>query len=92
MVGVATVGAGAWGKNHIRVFSELPGARLKYVCDSDGSKLSSLQKMYPQVKMVDHVKPILEDSGRPGRRDRILCSLPLCSGQRDVDGRQGRVG
>ena len=62
MVGVATIGAGAWGKNHIRVFSELPGAQLKYVCDSDGSKLSSLQKMYPQVKMVDHVKPILEDA------------------------------
>ncbi len=62
MVGVATVGAGAWGKNHIRVFSELPGTRLKYVCDSDGSKLASLQKMYPQVKMVDHIKPILEDS------------------------------
>ena len=62
MVGVATIGAGAWGKNHIRVFSELRGAQLKYVCDSDGSKLSSLQKMYPQVKMVDHVKPILEDA------------------------------
>ena len=61
MVGVATIGAGAWGKNHIRVFSELPGTRLKYVCDSDTSKLSSLQKVYPQVKMVEHVKPILED-------------------------------
>jgi len=61
MVGVATIGAGAWGKNHIRVFSELPGTRLKYVCDSDGSKLSSLQKVYPQAKMVEHVRPILED-------------------------------
>jgi predicted dehydrogenase len=71
MVDVATVGAGAWGKNHIRVFSELPGARLKYVCDSDGSKLSLLQKMYPQVKMVEDVKPILED---PDIRGVVIAS------------------
>ena len=32
MVGVAVVGAGAWGKNHIRVFSEMLNVQLKYVC------------------------------------------------------------
>jgi len=62
MVGMAVVGAGAWGKNHIRVFSELPDVRLKYVCDSDRSKLQSIQKTYPQTKMVETMKPILEDS------------------------------
>jgi predicted dehydrogenase len=62
MVGMAVVGAGAWGKNHIRVFSELPNVRLKFVCDSDRSKLLSIQKAYPQTKMVETMKPILEDS------------------------------
>ena len=62
MVGMAVVGAGAWGKNHIRVFSELPNVRLKYVCDSDRSKLLSIQRAYPQAKMVETIKPILEDS------------------------------
>jgi len=62
MVGMAVVGAGAWGKNHIRVFSELPNVRLKYVCDSDRSKLLSIQRAYPQAKMVETMKPILEDS------------------------------
>ncbi len=33
MINVAVVGAGAWGKNHIRVFSEIPKVRLKYICD-----------------------------------------------------------
>jgi predicted dehydrogenase len=61
MVGMAVVGAGAWGKNHIRVFSELPDVRLKYVCDSDRSKLLSIQKAYPQTKMVETMKPVLED-------------------------------
>jgi predicted dehydrogenase len=47
MINIAVVGAGAWGKNHIRVFSELPNVRLKYVCDSDPSKLASVRKTIP---------------------------------------------
>ena len=62
MINIAVVGAGAWGKNHIRVFSEIPNVRLKYVCDQDASKLSSLEKAYPQSKMVKDLAPILLDS------------------------------
>src|SRR4030043_704088 len=61
MINVAVVGAGAWGKNHIRVFSELPNVRLKYVCDQDPSKLLSIQKTYPQTKMIGDLKTILQD-------------------------------
>src|SRR3972149_6069104 len=61
MINIAVVGAGAWGKNHIRVFSELPKVRLKYICDSDPSKLSSMLKAYPQSKLTDNLKPILQD-------------------------------
>jgi len=62
MISIAVVGAGAWGKNHIRVFSEIPNVRLKYICDQDPSKLSSLEKTYPQSKMVKDLSPILLDS------------------------------
>ncbi len=61
MTGIAVVGAGAWGKNHIRVFSEIPNVRLKYICDLDASKLSSLHNSYPQSKMVQELNPILQD-------------------------------
>jgi predicted dehydrogenase len=61
MINIAVVGAGAWGKNHIRVFSEVPNVRLKYVCDQDPSKLISLQKTYPQTTMVEDLKLILQD-------------------------------
>jgi predicted dehydrogenase len=61
MINIAVVGAGAWGKNHIRVFSEIPNVRLKYVCDQDASKLSSLEKAYPQSKTVKDLNPILLD-------------------------------
>jgi len=61
MINIAAVGAGAWGKNHIRVFSELPKVRLKYVCDSDPSKLAFVRKAYPQSQTVENLKPILQD-------------------------------
>jgi predicted dehydrogenase len=62
MINIAVVGAGAWGKNHIRVFSEITNVRLKYVCDQDPSKLSALEKSYPQSKTVKDLSPILADS------------------------------
>ncbi len=61
MINVAVIGAGAWGKNHIRVFSEIPNVRLKYICDSDPQKLATLQKSYPQSELVQNLDSILED-------------------------------
>jgi predicted dehydrogenase len=61
MINIAVVGAGAWGKNHVRVFSEIPNVRLKYICDSDPSRLTQLQKLYPHSEMVEGAAPILQD-------------------------------
>lgn len=61
MIGIAVVGAGAWGKNHIRVLSEIPEVNLKYICDKDYSKLSALQKSYPNSRVTEDIKPIIED-------------------------------
>ncbi len=61
MLGIAVVGAGAWGKNHIRVFSEIYEARLKYICDSDPSKLSFFKKSYPHSILLGTIEPILQD-------------------------------
>ena len=61
MVDIAVIGAGAWGKNHIRVFSGLPKVRLKYICDSDPAKRASMQKAYPQSAAIENIQPILQD-------------------------------
>jgi predicted dehydrogenase len=74
MIGMAVIGAGAWGKNHIRVFSEIPNVRLKYICDLDPSKLASLQKGYPQSKTVQELSPILHD---PEVRGVVVASSAL---------------
>ena len=62
MISIAVVGAGAWGRNHIRVFSEIPDVQLKYICDRDPQKLLAIQKSYPQAKLVDDLSPVLQDS------------------------------
>src|SRR3972149_619697 len=74
MVSIAVVGAGAWGKNHIRVFSEFPNVRLKYIFDLDSSKLSSLQNSYPQSTMVHELSPILQD---PEIKGVVISSSPV---------------
>jgi len=74
MIDIAVVGAGAWGKNHVRVFSEIPNVRLKYVCDQDPSKLLPLQKTYPQTRMIEDLKPILQD---PEVRGVVVASSAL---------------
>jgi predicted dehydrogenase len=74
MINIAVVGAGAWGRNHIRVFSEIPNVRLRYVCDQDPSKLRWLQETYPQTKAVEDLKPILQD---PEVRGVVVASSAL---------------
>lgn len=74
MIGIAVVGAGAWGKNHIRVFSEIPNVRLKYICDQDRSKLSSLEAAYPPSRVVEGLSPILTD---PEVRGVVIASSAL---------------
>ena len=74
MINIAVVGAGAWGKNHIRVFSEIPNVRLQYVCDQDPSKLRSLREIYPQTKMIENLEPIVQD---PEVRGVVVASSAL---------------
>ena len=74
MIDVAVVGAGAWGKNHIRVFSEMPNVRLKFICDQDDSRLASIEKAFPQSTCVDNLDPILRD---PEVRGVIIASSAI---------------
>ena len=45
-LGVAVIGAGFWGRNHIRVFHELPNAELKAVCDVNKGRVKEITKKY----------------------------------------------
>ena len=47
-VGIAVVGAGGWGKNHVRNYSAIPEADLRYVCDRDDGIRSAMAALYPE--------------------------------------------
>jgi len=52
-VGVAVIGVGAWGKNHVRVFSELNQARLVAVADRDIERAKEIAKKHNAAYYAD---------------------------------------
>lgn len=45
-LGVAVVGTGFWGKNHARVFTELPETKLVAVCDVNAERAAVVAKQF----------------------------------------------
>jgi len=56
---VACIGAGYWGKNLVRNFSEL--GVLSTVCETDVETQFRLKRQYPNVKFTDVVDEVLAD-------------------------------
>lgn len=58
---VAVVGAGEWGKNHVRTFAHLTGAQLAAVCDLDEARLADVRSQYPGVRTTSRFGDLLRD-------------------------------
>lgn len=54
MIRVAVVGAGAFGREHARVYSELAGARLVAVCDVDETRGRMVAERYAAAYVADY--------------------------------------
>jgi predicted dehydrogenase len=61
MLRVAVVGTGAWGKNLVRNFSQIPEAELACCCDSDEEKRQAIAQSYPGVATTGNFDDILVD-------------------------------
>src|SRR5438309_11462302 len=46
---MGVIGAGAWGKNHVRTAATLPEAELVAVCDADPKTRERIGRQYPAV-------------------------------------------
>jgi UDP-N-acetylglucosamine 3-dehydrogenase len=57
MVRIAVIGTGGWGKNHVRVLSEL--GSLVAVCDLDASRAAAYADKF-RVKGYSSVDELLE--------------------------------
>jgi predicted dehydrogenase len=62
-VSVAVVGAGYWGRNHVRTFASLPGSRLAWVCDTDARALDRVGAVSGEARRTGSVEELLADDG-----------------------------
>jgi len=58
---VGLIGAGYWGPNLARVFSELPGSKLRTICDKRKDRLSTIKVSFPNVKVTEDYTTLLND-------------------------------
>jgi predicted dehydrogenase len=57
---VGVIGAGYWGPNLIRNFTELPDAELRIVCDLNQERLDHISLRYPDIFTTQNYYEILE--------------------------------
>jgi predicted dehydrogenase len=58
-VGIAVIGCGYWGINYIRVFNELPHARVVAVCDARPERLQEVGQRFPGIQLATNIEEIL---------------------------------
>jgi len=63
---VAVVGAGEWGKNHVRMFAQLKGARLVMVCDLEEPRLADVRAAHPDVRVTTRYEDVVRDPAVEG--------------------------
>ena len=61
---ISVIGCGYWGKNLVRVFSEL--GVLESVCDMDVSRRDFIKKEYPNVKTTSDYEAVLHSASIGG--------------------------
>lgn len=58
-IGVAIIGCGYWGVNYVRVFNELPEARLVALCERRADRLKEIGRRYPAAALVQSDEQVL---------------------------------
>ena len=69
---VGCVGAGYWGKNLVRVFAGLPGARLKTICDEDAGVRGRMEAQYSGISVTGDYSAVLAD----GEVEAVVLAVP----------------
>lgn len=61
MIRVGVIGTGVMGRNHVRVYSEMPGVKIAGIADINKEAVSSLAKKYNTKPFTDYRKLLKED-------------------------------
>ena len=58
MIRIGIIGYGYWGPNLVRNFAEMRGAEAAGVADVDRTKLESVQRRFPAVKVTTDFRSV----------------------------------
>jgi predicted dehydrogenase len=72
MIKLGLIGCGAWGKNLLRNFSNLPGCVLLSCCDENPQQIEKLYADYPKVEFTQDHREIIENPNL----DAVVISTP----------------
>lgn len=72
MIRIAVIGGGHWGRNHIRVFSNLPGVEIVAVADSDRRSLARVRELFPGITCQPDPDQVLGQAGV----DAVIIATP----------------
>ncbi len=61
-LGVAVIGTGQWGKNHARVYKELPSTELVAICDVNAERAQAMAKQHGVKAYSDSTKMLKDKS------------------------------
>ena len=70
---VAVVGLGYWGPNLVRVLIERTDVELRWICDTDVSRLERYGRRYPGVRLTRDLDEVLDDPDLDG----VLLATPV---------------
>ncbi len=61
-LGVAVIGTGQWGRNHARVYKELPSTELIAICDVNAERAEAMAKQYGAKAYSDSTQMLKDKS------------------------------
>lgn len=72
MINIGVIGYGHWGKNHIRVFDQLPNSQVLFCSDINEKNLNKVKEVFSKIKTTKNYHDILEDK----EIDAVVISTP----------------
>jgi predicted dehydrogenase len=75
MIKIGLIGCGAWGKNLLRNFYNLPGCVLVSCCDENPKQTEKLSSTYPGVKFTQNPREIIDNPNL----DAVVVATPPAS-------------
>jgi predicted dehydrogenase len=62
-IGLAVVGTGNWGLNHVRTFASLAACQVNFVIDPNEANLTRARKFAPEAEALTDHRPLLDRKG-----------------------------